>query len=130
MFVLDSDSLASAALQSAITSREALVVAEPARASVTIARNPWAHTNELAIWHAVRAGAWVVTPTTFIKCDGPAIKYRSALQTPRRVWVSGAARDAHPHLWILILESLLRHDRRHRWKLLGTAEADATTIVS
>ena len=116
-------------LRHALASHRAVSTDSMHTATIFIGDNPWHLTQRLVQWAAVLSGSWVVTPNVFIKGSGACVKYHSALETRRRVWVSEAARAAHPKTWILLLE-VMSVQPRHKWTLLASAADFATAKVA
>ena len=106
-------------LRDAITSYEGLLTDRLDNAVAFIAENPWQPSDCLVTFAAILRGAWVIRKSTYILGSGVALKYSSALNTRRKLWVSEHARAQFPAAWLLILELL--SVMTHKWTLLGSA---------
>jgi hypothetical protein len=95
------------------------IVREPWEATLFVAVNPFAVDFRLK-FAATLVGAFVVNPATITRAGNAVIfKGGHALAQKRLVWVSPGFKAAHPHLWIMLLELLLR--QHHKWTLLAGA---------
>ena len=103
----------------ALVRNETRMVTSVFEAQFAINSNPWSPSCDVD-WFACLTGAWILTPEAFIG-RGASVRYHAAVLTKRFVWVSQAARDAHPGLWRCILESL-NAVANHKWTLLPSAE--------
>jgi len=111
-----------------VASREALELQQPYSATVFIAANPWAPVEHVITWIAVLKGAWILTPTSFMRKSETALKFNPAVMTKRKVWVSDAVRVAHPEIWRAMLEVLDAY-AGNKWTLLHSPEEYAEEKV-
>ena len=93
-------------------------------ASMFIAMNPTCPRNKCIALAAALRGAWVVSPGVVLGQPGPSIKYTSALETRRKIWVTPSFRQKHPWETLLLLELLSACP--NRWTVLSTAQEWAT----
>ena len=63
-------------------------------------------------------GAWVVSPSVYMRRPGPALKYKCALQVERELYVSASFRQQHASHWLLLLEVMNFLNQTHKWKLM------------
>jgi hypothetical protein len=101
------------------------LASEPSRASVFVVRDPGsANPGSVLAWAAMLMGAYVISPAVLQGLPGGcSVKYISALNTRRRVFVSEAFRQRHRRIH-LTLEACATHDRCE-WELLpGKAAFD------
>ena len=90
------------------------------KANVFITTQPWAPETVALTWAATLLGSWVLTPSMITDGSGPALKYKAALLVKRSVWVSDMFRSTHPHIWLVILESIHRYPA-HKWNFIQSA---------
>lgn len=112
-------------LQATLMKHSGYISREPHRCQFFLAHNPWEPVDPLLKWIAVLSGAWVLSPDCFLGRPGASIKYKPAIFTKRRVWVSPDFQRENPSCWIALLELLQSHPG-HSWKLLPTPAAWAT----
>ena len=92
-------------------------------ADFIVCANPWSPSKVDSAWCASLMGLWILTPAAVVG-SGAMVKHLPALKSKRLVWFSGAAREEHPSLWLIVLESMNKYTG-HNWTLLLDAVAFA-----
>ena len=117
-------------IHNVIATSEMLTVKTLADASIFICQNPWRPCDRQIKWAAVLSGAWIMTAETLMGL-GPAtcIKFKSALQTRRKIFVSPSFRDDEPGIYTLILEIMIAAGTS-KWVWLASGAEWASASVA
>ena len=87
-------------------------------AEIFIASNPWKPTSPLLTWAAALRGSWIVPPSVYLMTTAiPVLKFRAAARVQRKIWISPAFRQAHPRMFLLILETVNKM-QGHKWTFI------------
>lgn len=110
------------ALQNLLDSNFINVTEDRMQAHGFVAKDPLNDLSQRSKWYAVINGCYCMSVSWLLEGTGPCIKYKAAVKTQRRIWISAMAKDRHPALYNIIEQ--VCSTRGSKWKVIAGGKDD------
>ena len=72
-------------------------------------------------WAAALVGGWVTEPSGLVNNDGVVLKYKRAIRTQKKIFLTEGFRNGHLEISALIVDSINFHKPKNGWRITQDA---------